>query len=166
MSASLLCQPALATDQLDISTGLKTWLLVNERPTGVIKVAVLFDESNPLSKADAQTIKDDMDKGIGIPGGVEVTAGLVASNDATQLAGARVAFLTDGMSETAIRTAGKTALKAGVLTISTNLNCVAMEQCIIGIISKPRVEIYYSATAAEAAHISFSPAFIMLVRQL
>lgn len=38
-----------------------------------------------------------------------------------------------------------------------------VNDCVIGTVSKPHVEIYYSQ---EAAHISFEPAFLMLVKQI
>jgi hypothetical protein len=39
-------------------------------------------------------------------------------------------------------------------------------KCVLGIISKPRVEILYNEAAAEAAHISFAATFLMLVQRI
>lgn len=50
--------------------------------------------------------------------------------------------------------------------MSTDLGCVKANKCILGLVSKPSVDIYYSKSAADAAKITFSPAFTMLVKQI
>lgn len=162
----IFCQGAYATDQSDIATGLKVWLLVNDRPSGTITVAVIFDASNPNSKADAKTIKEDIDKGIGVPEGLNIVATLVSIADIAQLAKPNIAFVANGVSQDGFDTISKAATVSGILTISADTNCVQANKCVIGVTTQPRVEIYYSPVAAEASRIKFAPAFIMLARQI
>ncbi|HEU5048161.1 MAG TPA: hypothetical protein VFT64_10005 [Rickettsiales bacterium] len=163
---SAFCSVAYATDQLDISTGLKTWLLVNDRPQGKVTVAVVYDPSNPSSEADGKIIQQDIGTGVGVPGGLNVVSALVPAGDMKAISAAKIAFLATGLSAEALNNISKTAASSGVLTMSADMTCVQANKCVIGIATKPRVDIYYSAVAAEASHISFAPAFVMLARKI
>ncbi len=161
-----ICPSAHATDQLDISTGLKTLLLMTNRVSGLIAVAVVFDPANPESRMDAENIRSAIDSGNGVPGGLKMTAELVGYTSFLKSTDAKVAFLAKAIPVSSFDTISATAQSSGILTISTDLDCVKSGKCVLGIMSKPRVEIYYSPAAAEAAHINFAPAFIMLAKQV
>ncbi len=166
--AALLFAPSVsfATDALDISIGLKILLLMKERYSGPIPVAVIYNPAVPSSVSDAESIKKNIDQGTGIPEELKFSAYLVSLNHAEKLAGAKVAFMADNLSSDGISSVCDAAGKQGILTISSNINCVRANQCVVGIISKPRIEIYYSPLAAEASHLTFSSAFIMLVKPI
>lgn len=110
-------------------------------------------------------MKAIVDNHFEISGDIKLLAVLVPTNDLNKLAGSRVALLTGGLSKY-YEDINKIATSNSILTMSTDLACVRAGKCIIGIISKPMVEIYYSKSAAEAAKISFSQVFSLLVKQI
>ena len=165
-SIMMLASSALAaTDQTDLSVGIKTLPLLTNKIEGSAKIAIVFDPANGASKQEAGGIKAILDAGFEAPGDLKLTGVLVPVGDLATMADSKIAILTSGLSThfDAISTA---AASNSILTMSTDLSCVQANKCILGIVSRPNVEIYYSKTAADAAKISFSQAFKMLVKQI
>lgn len=127
-------------------------------------MAVVFDANNPQSKADADTIKAAVDDGHNVPGDLRVTALTVATDDLPKLKGASMIFLAKGAGPEALRIVAQSAAANGILSMSTDVACVRANQCVLGIVSRPTVEIYYSRAAAAASHLGFTSAFIMLAK--
>jgi hypothetical protein len=165
MALALTAVPAGATDQKDLVVGLKTFPLLDNKITGTAAAAIIFDPANPSSKADADSIKAAMGATAWPVAGVTLTPLMIPVSELAKLSQAKVAVVAQGTSASfgAIATA---ASSAGVLTMSTDLDCVKGGKCILGIVSNPTVEIYYSKAAGDAAKITFSPAFTMLVKQI
>lgn len=163
---SLACVPAYATNTLDITTGLKPLILLNGRNSESVKVVIVFDSGSEASRNDAQLIKSDMDNGASVPGGLKIVTQLMAVSDIAKLGEAKAVFLADSISPSGYDAINNAASLAGALTISTDLRCVRTNKCVLGIVTSPRVEIYYSPTAADALRINFPAAFLMLVRQI
>lgn len=138
---------------------------MNDRPSGTINVAIVYDSTGPESKADAESIKNKIDNGIGVPSGLKLTSKLISISELDKLADVKLVFLASGVPPAGFEPVSK-ASSSGILTISTDLACVRTNKCVLGIESKPRVSIYYSPVAAESAHISFVSAFLMLVKQI
>jgi hypothetical protein len=159
-----LAMPAVATERLDIQVGTKALPLLTNKMSGDVPMAVVYDPANAESKTDAEGIKKVVDDGIDVPGGIKLSAMLVGVGELSKLSTAKIAFLTPGLSAH-FDAIGAAAAGAGVLTISTDVDCVKAGKCIIGVVTKPSVTIYFSKAASEAAKISFSQAFIMLVKQ-
>src|SRR5262249_25135340 len=118
------------------------------------------------SKADADAIKAAIDGGIEAPGGGKLTATQVGIGETAKLSGAKIAFIARGVPVSAFDAINNAAAANGVLTMTTDLDCVRANKCILGIVSKPSIEIYYSKAASDAAKIGFSQAFAMLVKQV
>jgi hypothetical protein len=156
----------MATSELDLSVGLKTLPLLTTKPTNPVAMAVVYEAGNPVSKNDAEAIKAAVDAGLEIPGNIKVTAQLVSTAELGRLNGFKIAFLAQALSSTVFSSIHAAASKDGLLTISTDLQCVKSGKCVLGIVARPRVEIYYSPAAAQDAGIDFAPAFIMLAKQV
>jgi len=153
-----------ATDQADLAVGMKTLPLLTNKITGTASLAIIYDPANPASKEEANGIKAVLDSGFEAPD-LKLTGVLVPVGDLGKMAGSRIAILTGGLSAhyDAINNA---AISNSVLTMSTDLDCVRANKCVLGLVSKPHVEIYYSKAAADAAKISFGQVFAMLVKQI
>ncbi len=127
-------------------------------------MAIIYDPANANSKADADAINAAIGGGMDAPGGAKITALMVPVADAAaKISQAKLAFVTRGACSDAV---GSAAAAAGVLSITTDLDCVKSNKSIIGVVSAPSVEIYYSKAASDAAKIGFSSAFTMLVKQI
>ena len=154
-----------ATDQTDLSVGMKTLPLLTNKIIGTASVAIIFDPLNSASKAEAVGIKAIIDDKFEAPGGLKLIATLVPVNELGKIAGSQIAILSSGLSHH-YTTIGDAAAANNVLTMSTDLGCVQANKCVLGLVSKPHVEIYFSKAAADAAKISFGQVFAMLVKQI
>ncbi|MDR3436161.1 hypothetical protein [Telmatospirillum sp.] len=156
--------PVSATDAFDLSVGLKTLPLLSQRIVGPVNMAIVFDPGSPESRADADAIKAAADGGAEVPGGERLVPMLVAADDLSRLKGARLLFLTQGARAGAFDAVALVAAANGILSMSADLACVRANKCVLGIVSRPTVEIYFSRPAAVASHIGFTPAFTMLAK--
>jgi len=162
----LLCSPAWATDALDISVGLKILPLVNGRSLDSLSIAIVFDPASSESKADGEFIKNGIANAAEILNEPRLAIHLVNINTLDQLSGSKMVFIARSVSSAHFDAISHAAALNGALTLSTDLECVKSHKCVVGIVSQPHVEIYYSPAAAANSHISFSSTFTMLVRQI
>lgn len=154
-----------ATDKDDLAVGVKTLPLLVKKIEGSADVAIVFNPSDATSKSEADGIKSAFDAGIAAPGGVKLTGVLVPVSDLGKIASTKIVVLTGGLKANFDAIASAVS-GAGALSLSTDMDCVKSDKCILGVVSKPSVEIYYSEKAAEAAKVSFTPAFTMLVKKI
>jgi len=162
---SVVSFSAQATDQKDLTIGLKTFPLLENKIVGNAVAAIIYDPANPSSKADAEAIRAVIDAGLMAPGGVTITAVMVPVSELSKLSTAKLAFVASG-TKGSFDAIGVAAAAAGILTISADLDCVRANKCVLGVVSSPSVEIYYSKHAGDAAKVSFSQAFTMLVKEI
>lgn len=158
-----LSGPASATEQKDVVVGLKALPMLTNKITGDAAMAVVYDPGNAASKSDADGIKKIVDAGVDVPGGGKVSATLVGVGELSKLSGYKIAFITPGLSA---HYGAIASSSSGVLTITTDIDCVKAGKCTIGVVTSPDVTIYYSKAAGDAAKVDFSAAFAMLVKQL
>jgi hypothetical protein len=154
---------SFAMDKLDLAIGMKTLPLLNNQISGNIKVAILYDPAKASSKQEAETIKSIIDSGLDLPADLNPDGVIIPVNQLEKLADIKIAIITSNI-ESHYDAIGNAANKYNILTMSTDLDCVRMNKCVLGIVSKPRVEIYYSKSAAESARISFKQAFATLLK--
>lgn len=162
----LATHPVWATNQLDLSVALKTLPLLTNKIASPAVVAIIYNPASPESKVDAEAIKSIIDSGLEAPGNIKLTARMTSTSELSGLSGAKIAFLAHGLSLADYSVVSTAASSVGVLTICTDIECVKTNKCVLGVVSKPQVEVYYSPTAAEAAKISFASAFTMLAKQV
>jgi hypothetical protein len=130
-----------------------------------VPLAIVYDPAEAASKQEADGIKAALDSGLSISGDIKFVPVLVPAGTLDGLAASRVAILTAGLSGY-YDGISRIAVTNSILTMSTDLACVRGGKCIIGIVSKPRVEIYYNRSAAEAAKVVFSQVFSLLVKEI
>ena len=157
---------AWATDQQDLSVATETLLVLTSKAISPVIVAIIYDEAIPESKTDANSIKSELDKGLEAPSGIKLVPMIVTIKDLSGLREARMAFLAHGLGAPAFEAVSRAAKDMGLLTVSTDMDCVKSGKCVLGITTKPRVEIYYSRAAGDAAHVTFAPVFIMLAKEI
>jgi hypothetical protein len=157
---------AQATEQLDLSVALKTLPLLNTKIANPVNVAIFYDPTVAASRSDADKIKSILDSGLRAPGDISLVPQLISSSDLSDLSKANIVFFAEGLPSSKFGAVEAAAAANHVLTISTDLDCVKMNKCVLGIVSKPKVEVYYSPVAADAAKISFASAFTMLAKQI
>lgn len=165
-ASSAFAAIALAeTDRADLSVGMKTLPLLDDKITGTATLAIVFDPANPASKQEADDIKNILNTNFQGPVDLKLIGILVPVTDLVKIDGSRIAVLTSGLG-TYYNTISDAVAGRGILTMSTDLACVTENKCILGLVSKPHVEIYYSKTAAENAKVTFGQVFALLVKEI
>jgi len=125
-------------------------------------VAFVYDEAQPGSKETAEKLVAFVSSGKAVKK-VTLAPKAVPASD-PDLGGARLVFVTDAALP---KIDGILSASAGnsALTIASDTQCSADGMCSMTIETQPKVQIYLSATAAEKAGVSFSSAFMMLVKK-
>lgn len=153
------------TNKADLTVGMKTIPLLDTKLAGTVKLAILFDPANPDSKQEADRIKAILDGGFQTLDGLKLVGVLVPVDNLDMLRDSKIAVLSSGLA--AYYNAINNAVTGnGILTMSTDLGCVRAQKCILGIQSRPRVEIYYSKEAAQNANVVFGQVFSLLVTEI
>lgn len=164
---ALLCAfrpvDAMAMDKMELMIGMKTLPLLNNKMTGNIKIAIMFDPARADSEKEAEDVKAIIDSGLDLPGDLTAEGQLVPVTQLDKIEGTKIAVITSNL-DAYYNKISAVAGNYSILTMSTDLECVRQNKCILGIVSKPRVEIYYSRRAAENAKISFGQAFSALIK--
>jgi hypothetical protein len=145
---------------------MKILPLLENRLHGTAVVAVLYNPASAESIADANNIKNALEHGMGSLIEVTLVPKLVSISELNQMTGSKIAFLAKEIPPDNFDAISSAAASSGILTISTDLRCVNANKCVLGVVFAPTVKIYYSRTAAEASHISFTPVFLMLIKRL
>jgi hypothetical protein len=162
IAIACLVTSAHAADQLDLKVGLKTLPLLVNKLSGSALMAVVYDPAIAASKAEADTVVAFVGAGIEAAGGITVTAKAVPVGDLAKQGEAKLVFVTSGLSKSWDALQGSAS---GMLSMSTDLDCVKANRCVLGIVSQPSVSIYYSKAAADTQKIAFSDAFAMLSKK-
>lgn len=144
---------------------MKTLPLLNDKITGTATLAIIYDPSNPSSKQEADKIKAILDDNFQAPEDLKLIGVMVPVNDLGKISESKVAVLTGGLSAYYNAISDAVAGRS-ILTMSTDLDCVRAGKCILGIVSKPHVEIYYSRPAAESAKVTFGQVFALIVKEI
>ena len=151
------------TSKKDVQIASRAVSFMTNAPTGAVTAAVVYDPANAASKADADAIVAAIGGGLKA-GKATLTAKLVSTDSLGDLAGAKVVFIAeDTASQHAAIFSASSA--QSILVISTDMSCVDAGNCIVGVASKPKVEIVVSKAARAAAGIDFKPAFLMMVKE-
>ncbi len=164
-SVSFAASAGTAMDNKDLAVGMRTLPLLTNKITGTAKVAIVYDPNSATSKSEAGSIKAMIDGDFQAPGDLKLVSVMLPVGEAEHMAGSKIAIITSGLGRY-YDIIGATAAANGVLTMTTDLSCVKANKCILGIVSDPSVDIYYSKPAADATKISFTQAFTMLVKQI
>lgn len=168
-SVSLLATDADAAPdqpaQIDLMVGIKSLALLQNKIQGTVKVAVVYDPGNEASRADAQRINAFFKNEGSHISNIAFTPVLVPLSALDSMVESKIVVLAVGLAGS-YGTISAEAARNGQLTMSTDLGCVKANQCVLGIVSEPSVEIYYSQAAAKASSIVFAQAFTMLVKHI
>jgi hypothetical protein len=166
LGVSLLPSLAWATDKLDLTVSLKTLEMLDEpiRQTAIFAIIYIPDDEN--SKNEANLVKSLIDADTLKIENLKVVSQLVSVNDLNKLVGTRIAFLAHGLTGKNLDDVRAAAIANKIVTLTTNIDYVKAQKCILGVMTKPDVSVFYSKAAAEAAKIGFTESFLMLVDQV
>lgn len=158
-------QPAKAASDRDVLVGIKTLSMLNGDLPSPLVMGIVYDPANAESKASAESIKAVLDRGVKTSEGEKVSGLLVPLSELGKSPKMSVAFVTPGVKDH-FDAIGRMAAANNILTMTSDIDCVRANKCVLGIASKNVVEIYFSRAASEMAKVDFDSAFIMLIKKV
>ena len=129
---------------------------------GQVTAAIIYQPGDAGSEREARAIEHALGGGL-VVGSITLRPRRVAATALSELAGARVAFVTIG---TDYREIAAATAPRSILTISGDPACTRAAQCVVTISATGRVQITVSRAAAKAAKLKFSSAFLMLIKEI
>ena len=156
------CQAETTTK--DILVAVRTLGFVVDPPVGDVPLAVVFDPTLPQSVAELRTVVAALD-GASRIGAVTVHPLPVPVADLNRLTDFRFVLLVGGVQGYRQAIFEKTKGR-GVVTISTDLDCVRAGFCVLGVAAQPRVQVLVNRLASQAAAVEFLVAFRMMITEL
>jgi len=162
-SLTLSASAIADTTKKDIQISARAVAFMADGPTGDVPTAIVYDPANAASKAEADSIQAIMAGGIKA-GKASLKPKLVGTDALGGLSGTKVAFVTGGIGNQHQAIFSEASAQK-ILTVSTDMGCVDSGKCIVGIASKPKVEIIISKAARDATGIGFKSAFLMMVKE-
>lgn len=156
---------ATATERTDLLVGIKTLPMLSHELLPPLVLGIVYDPANPESKNDAEAMKAVLDSGMGVQDGRHISGLMVPVANLAGLSQVKMVFIAKGL-RSHFDAIAEAAKAHNILTMSSDMECVRENKCILGISSEPVVEIYFSRVASELAKIDFDAAFIMLIKKV
>ncbi len=160
LGAASISQAQIATE--NVPSVARIFAFLSPPPSGVTTAAIIFDPASGASMSEAAQIEKALAEGL-VVGSARLVPKRVSIASLANLRGVRVAFVTRGLHAhyTEIGAASR-----GLLTITTDRDCVVAGKCVVGVSSGAQTEIIVSRTALRAAGIRFGAMFAMLAKEI
>jgi hypothetical protein len=162
----LLLAPVLRAEvtATDIQVAARALSFVADPPTGVVRVGIVYARGNRKSSQQAQELRSLLGDGFRV-GPLELKPVLVEAS-AVEAANVNLYFLTSHLTpaETphfAVRGSGMRTL-----CITTDITQVRNGSCLLGIRSKPKVEVLVNRATALKHGVTFSTVFRVMITEV
>lgn len=149
-----------AAQSKDLEVAARTFKFIEGAPSGSATIGIVSDPSVPDSTAQADAIASALAGGKSI-GSVTLTPKVIAPDG---ISGVDLLFVTNGLAASH-STIGAAAKAQKLLTISTDMACVASQHCVMGVQSQPKVQIIVSRSATDATGLVLNQALKMMVEE-
>lgn len=148
----------------DVQVAARALSFVADPLSGSVRVGIVYTPDSPRSVRQAQSLRDMLADGPRI-GGLELrpvllNAAVVASADVDLF------FLTEFIPPSETPRLLGDGTKRPILCITTDIAQVRSGNCIMGVQSKPKVEVFVNRAAASANGITFSTVFRVMITEL
>jgi ABC-type uncharacterized transport system substrate-binding protein len=136
---------------------------INNLPRGEVRVGIVYDPGVTQSSQQAAELGALMRNGLRIGGltlvPVMVTIGNFEGN------GVALYFLTEGVGAAAGKV-GRASRERKISCVTFDLNQVRSGACVIGVQSRPRIEVIVNRAAAQASGTILSAVFRMMITEI
>ncbi len=164
LACSAFITPASAEVTVtDLQVMARALSFMERAPSGVIDIGIVHVPSNPASLRQAREIQSTMGNGMRV-GNLTMRPVLVPLGSAGN-AGVDLFLLTEHLGPAATPLAAIAADRR-MPCVTVDLEQVREGACVIGIRSRPRVEILVNRSAAGDSGVAFATAFRMMVTEL
>ncbi len=165
LSFAVAGPPALADwTKTDVQVAARALSFVADPLSGSVRVGIVYTPDSPRSVRQAQGLRGMLADGLRI-GGLELRPVLLDAADAAS-ADVDLFFLTEFISPPETPRLLGEGTKRPILCITTDIAQVRSGNCIMGVRSKPKVEVFVNRAAASATGITFSTVFRVMITEL
>jgi hypothetical protein len=157
--------PAFADwTKTDVQVAARALSFVSEPLSGTVRVGIVYAENSPRSVRQAQSLRGILSDGLRI-GSLELRPVLV---DSARIGNADVDlfFLTEFIPETETPDFPGGGTRQSILCVTTDITRVRSGNCIMGVRSQPKVEVFVNRAAASASGVTFSTVFRVMITEL
>ena len=152
------------TTNRDIAVAAKVFNFLETSLSGNTPVYIIFDPNNAASSADADAILSAISSSPKA-GKVTMEPQKVEIGNLGSVASPGIIFVAQGMAASHSDIHALAAQKK-LISVSTDIDCVRSGQCVVGVASKPKVQIFVNESASRATDIVFKSAFLLMVETL
>jgi hypothetical protein len=136
--------------------------LLENGPRGMVEIGLI--DGDPGTKTDIATFRVLAETAPSV-GGIRLKPVEIKYDDLATT-NVKVIFIPDGISKTHIKKIFEIAKIKKIITISTSVQCLIMQECAISVTSSPAVDVKISVAAAAATNVSFSSTFRMIIKEV
>jgi hypothetical protein len=165
LACCLIAAPAHAdVTATDMQVAARALSFVSNPLSGTVRVGIVYTPGSSKSRRQAESLRTMLAKGLRI-GALELRPVLVKSGEKST-ADVDLFFLTEYMeTNDAANLPGDGTLRQ-ILCITTDIEQVRSGNCVLGVRSRPKVEVFVNRAAAEADGITFSTVFRVMITEL
>lgn len=157
--------PALADwTKTDVQVAARALSFVTDPLRGAVRVGIVYASDSPRSVRQAQSLRGMLADGVRI-GALELRPVLL---DAAVVANADVDlfFLTEFIPPDETPRLSGADTKRPILCVTTDIAQVRSGSCIMGVRSRPKIEVFVNRAAASENHVTFSTVFRVMITEL
>ena len=147
----------------DLQVAARALSFMEDPLRGVVQVGILYEPGSPRSVRQAQELERLLGGGLRA-GALELRPQLVELERAAH-AGVEIFFLTEYVDSAAALAADLGAAK-GRPCVTLDLEQVRSGACLMGVRSKPKIEIVVNRAAAQASGIAFATVFRVMITEI
>jgi hypothetical protein len=148
----------------DVQVAARALSFVSDPLSGTVRVGIVYAPDRPSSVRQAQGLRNMLADGLRI-GAVELRPVLI---DSARVANADVDlfFLTEFNPTDGTPDLLSDSTKRPILCITTDITQVHSGSCVMGVRSRPKVEVFVNRAAASANGVIFSTVFRVMITEL
>ncbi len=171
-----LCQAALAcllaiglparadVTTADVQVAARALSFVTDPLKGAIRVGIVYAAGNPKSVQQAQSLRSMLGNGLKV-GNLELRPVLVRSTDVAD-ANVDLFFLTEYMTVNETPNLLQDRARQPILCVTTDIEQVRRGACVMGVRSRPKVEVFVNRESATTSNTKFSTVFRVMITEL
>ena len=158
-----LAMPALAAvTATDMQVAARALSFIERPLNGVVRVAILHAPGSPRSLEQARSLQTLLGEGMRV-GSIELRPVLVPLTSSSAV-DADFVFATEHLDAKAV--ADAIAARGSLPCVTTDLALVREGACLMGVRSRPKVEIVVNRAAAEASGVKFATVFRVMITEI
>ncbi len=168
LAIALICPPSIAMAKnitnKDVQVAGRTFMFISNIPEGEQHISIIYDKKNAASLKEAKELEAILDKGLTIKK-FTLKPNLVDIGDLATSPPRKIVYVTNGITNNFDNIYDFVKTSEGV-SFSTDLSCVKMQKCTLGISSSPNVKILISRHVVQSSNIGIAQALTMMATEV